>query len=160
MEKKQGLYYQDTIVAPATAAGVAAISVIRLSGLKAIEISNQLFQGKDLTKQATHSLHFGLWKFEGRSLDEVVVSLFKGPASYTGEDVVEVSCHGSPYIVEEIIRSCLQKGARFADPGEFTQRAFLNGKLDLTQAEAVSDIIASQSGSAHKAALNSLRGGF
>src|SRR5699024_7934601 len=132
MEKRTGLYYEDTIVAPATAAGVAAISVIRLSGKEAFTIANHSFKGKDLTKQHTRTLHFGLWEYEGRILDEVVVSLFKGPASYTGEDIVEISCHGSPYVVEEILRSCLKQGARMADHGEFSQRAFLNGKMDLT----------------------------
>lgn len=152
--------HQDTIVAPATAPGIAAISVIRLSGPEAVSIANILFKGKNLEKQLSHTLHYGLWEYEGHSLDEVVVSLFKSPASYTGEDVVEISCHGSPYVVEQIIQSCLHSGARLAGPGEFTQRAFLNGKMDLTQAEAVADVIAAQSGAAHRTALNNLRGGF
>ncbi len=159
-ENTKGSYYQDTIVAPATAPGMAAISVIRLSGPEAYSIADRSLGGKELKRQPSHTLHFGLWKYEDRVLDEVVVGLFKGPASYTGEDIVEISCHGSPYIVEEIIRSCLQLGARPAQPGEFTQRAFLNGKMDLTQAEAVADVIASQSESAHKTAVNNLRGGF
>ena len=160
MQEQQRKYQADTIVAPATAGGVAAISVIRLSGPEAIAIADGLFPNKDLSKQASHSLHYGLWQWAGRVLDEVVIGLFKNPASFTGEDIVEVSCHGSPYIVEQIVQSCLANGARFADPGEFTQRAFLNGKLDLAQAEAVADTIAAQSASAHKAALNNLRGGF
>ncbi|HLR37543.1 MAG TPA: tRNA uridine-5-carboxymethylaminomethyl(34) synthesis GTPase MnmE [Chitinophagaceae bacterium] len=154
------VYNEDTIVAPITAAGVAAVSVIRLSGPEAISVANRSFPAKDLEKQSSYTLHYGVWKFENRILDEVVLSLFKEPKSYTGENIVEISCHGSPYIVEEILRSCLKQGARMADHGEFSQRAFLNGKMDLTQAEAVADIIASQSKSAHKAALNNLRGGF
>ncbi len=154
------VYNEDTIVAPITAPGVAAVSVIRLSGPEAVSLANQSFPTKNLMTQPSHTIHYGLWKFEDRVLDEVVLSLFKHPKSYTGEDIVEISCHGSPYIVEEILRSCLKQGARMADHGEFSQRAFLNGKMDLTQAEAVADIIASQSRSAHKAALNNLRGGF
>lgn len=151
---------KDTIVAPATAAGVAALSIIRLSGADAIAIADKLFTGKNLEAQPSHTLHYGVWKFEGRALDEVVVSIFRNPASYTGEDIVEISCHGSPFVVEQVIHSCLSMGARLAGPGEFTQRAFLNGKMDLAQAEAVADVIAAQSGAAHKTALNNLRGGF
>ncbi|HEY8387386.1 MAG TPA: tRNA uridine-5-carboxymethylaminomethyl(34) synthesis GTPase MnmE, partial [Parasegetibacter sp.] len=135
----------DTIVALATPQGVGAIGVIRLSGKDAIDIMNQLFPAKDLSQQPSHTLHVGVLRSNGELLDEVVVSLYKGPRSYTGENVVEISCHGSAFIQEQIINACVQKGARIARPGEFTQRAFLNGKLDLTQAEAVADLIASNS---------------
>lgn len=152
--------WDDTIVALATPPGVGAIGVIRLSGPKAIAIAAALFYGKDLLAQPSHTLHVGLLKEGDTVLDEVVVSLFKNPRSYTGEDVVEISCHGSSFIQEQIINACIQKGARLARPGEFTQRAFLNGKLDLTQAEAVVDLIASQSSSAQRTAMHNLRGGF
>lgn len=152
--------WDDTIVALATPPGVGAIGIIRLSGPKAIAIAAALFYGKDLLAQPSHTLHVGLLKEGDTVLDEVVVSLFKNPRSYTGEDVVEISCHGSSFIQEQIINACIQKGARLARPGEFTQRAFLNGKLDLTQAEAVVDLIASQSSSAQRTAMHNLRGGF
>lgn len=154
------LGWDDTIVALATAQGTGAIAVIRLSGANALTITNQLFPSKDLTKQASHTLHVGMLKDGDVVLDEVLVSLFKNPKSYTGEDVVEISCHGSPFVQQQIINTCVQKGARIAKAGEFTQRAFLNGKLDLTQAEAVADIIASNSQKAKQIALNQLRGGF
>lgn len=149
-----------TIVALSTAQGVGAIGVIRLSGPKAIEICNKVFKGKDLLKQASHTLHFGKIADEKRVLDEVVVSLFVAPSSYTGENTVEISCHGSPYILKSIIELLIKNGATAANPGEFTLRAFLNGKLDLTQAEAVGDLIASNSESAHKIAMNQMRGGI
>lgn len=154
------LNLNDTIVAIATPPGEGAIGVIRLSGSEAIAIANKIFKGKDLTKQPTHTLHFGKIKDGEQVIDEVVVSLYKGPKSYTGEDVVEISCHGSDYVLKQALHLCMQHGARMAKPGEFTLRAFLKGKLDLTQAEAVADLIASQSGSAHKAAIHNLRGGF
>jgi tRNA modification GTPase len=154
------LNWDDTIVALATAQGVGAIGVIRLSGTNAIIIANQLFPSKDLTKQASHTLHVGMLKHGDVVLDEVLISLFKNPKSYTGEDVVEISCHGSPFVQQQIINACVQKGARIAKAGEFTQRAFLNGKLDLTQAEAVADVIAANSQKATQIALNQLRGGF
>src|SRR5689334_18116636 len=119
--------WDDTIVALSTPPGVGAIAVIRLSGKKAIGIIDQLFSSKDLTAQPTHTLHVGYLREGDRILDEVVVSLFKGPKSYTGEDVVEISCHGSPYVQQQIIQACVNRGARLAKPGEFTQRAFLNG---------------------------------
>ena len=152
--------WDDTIVALATPPGVGAIGVIRLSGKRSFEIINELFPSKDLTKQASHSLHVGFIVHEGKPLDEVVLSLFKGPRSYTGEDVIEISCHGSPFIQQQVIDACLQSGARLAKPGEFTQRAFLNGKLDLSQAEAVADLIASNTSASHKTALNNIRGKF
>lgn len=152
--------WDDTIVAVATAPGIGAIAVIRLSGKKSIAIAGKLFSSKDLQQQATHTLHVGLLKNNNVVLDEVVIALYRSPRSYTGEDIVEISCHGSPYIQQQILDACIQHGARLAKPGEFTQRAFLNGKMDLTQAEAVADIIASQSQAAKQTALNQLRGGF
>ena len=152
--------WDDTIVALATATGIGAIGVIRLSGARAFEIINALFSSKDLSKQASHTLHVGIIKEENVVLDEVVVSLFKNPKSYTGEDVIEISCHGSPYVQQRVLQACIHGGARLAKPGEFTQRAFLNGKLDLTQAEAVADLIASESEAAQQTALQQMRGGF
>ena len=152
--------WDDTIVALATPHGVGAIGVIRLSGPKTIDIVNQLFPSKDLLKQASHTIHVGLLKDGEHVLDEVVVSLFKNPKSYTGEDVIEISCHGSPFIQEQVINTLVKNGARLAKPGEFTQRAFLKGKLDLTQAEAVADLIASNTEASQKTALHNIRGGF
>lgn len=152
--------WDDTIVALATPPGVGAIGVIRLSGYKSIDIINTLYPSKDLHKQPSHTIHVGYLRENGQVLDEVVVSLYKGPKSYTGEDVIEISCHGSPFIQQQIIAACIKHGARLAKAGEFTQRAFLNGKLDLTQAEAVADLIASNTQASHKTALNNIRGGF
>ena len=152
--------WEDTIVALATAQGIGAIGVIRLSGRQSFNIINGLFPSKDLTRQPSHTLHVGSLKENGKMLDEVVVSLFKGPKSYTGEDVVEISGHGSPYVLQQIIQACVNQGARLAKPGEFTQRAFLNGKLDLAQAEAVADLIASNTEASRKTALHNIRGGF
>lgn len=154
------LGWDDTIVALATPPGVGALGIIRLSGKDAITVVNNLFPAKDLAKQPSHTLHVGLLKNGEDVLDEVVVSLYKAPRSYTGEDVVEISCHGSPFIHQQVIDVCRQNGARLAKPGEFTQRAFLNGKLDLTQAEAVADLIASNTAASHKTALHNIRGGF
>jgi tRNA modification GTPase len=152
--------WDDTIVALATPIGIGAIGVIRLSGSKAIDIVNELFPSKDLHKQNTHTIHVGFIKEGGVDIDEVVVSLYKNPASYTGEDVIEIGCHGSPFVQQQVIKACIHKGARLAKAGEFTQRAFLNGKLDLTQAEAVADIISSNTAASQKTALNNMRGGF
>lgn len=152
--------WDDTIVALATPPGIGAIGVIRLSGKKSFSIINHLFPSKDLLQQPSHSLHVGYIVHNDKILDEVVVSLFKGPRSYTGEDVVEISCHGSPYIHQQVLDACIQEGARLAKPGEFTQRAFLNGKLDLSQAEAVADLIASNTSASHKTAINNIRGKF
>ena len=152
--------WDDTIVAVATAPGMGAIAVIRLSGVKAFDIIDALFPSKNLLEQQSHTMHVGILKDEENAIDEVVVSLFKGPKSYTGENVVEISCHGSPYIQQKIMQACVNKGARLARAGEFTQRAFLNGKLDLTQAEAVADLIASNTAASQKTALNNIRGGF
>jgi tRNA modification GTPase len=150
----------DTIVAVATAPGVGAIAVIRLSGPEAITITNSVFKGKDLTKQPSHTLHFGTIRDEGQVLDEVLVSLFVAPHSYTKENVVEISCHGSDFIVQQVIKLLLKKGARLANAGEFTKRAFLNGQFDLAQAEAVADLIASDSALSHEVAMKQMRGGF
>ncbi|MBL7743980.1 MAG: tRNA uridine-5-carboxymethylaminomethyl(34) synthesis GTPase MnmE [Chitinophagaceae bacterium] len=152
--------WDDTIVALATPPGVGAIGIIRLSGMKAIRIVNNLFPSKDLFQQQSHTIHVGFLKDEEKVLDEGVISLFKAPRSYTGEDVVEISCHGSSYIQQRIIEACIKNGARLAKPGEFTQRAFLHGKLDLAQAEAVADIIASNTDASLRAALHTMRGGF
>ncbi len=152
--------WDDTIVALATAPGIGAIGVLRISGAKAFAIINELFPSKDITRQPSHTIHVGFLKQGDEVLDEVVVSLYKSPRSYTGEDVIEISCHGSPFVQQQVIEACLEKGARLAKPGEFTQRAFLNGKLDLAQAEAVADLIASNTAAARKAALHTMRGGF
>jgi tRNA modification GTPase len=150
----------ETIVALSTPAGTGAIGVIRLSGKEAISITNSVFSGKDLLKQESHTIHFGLIKDGEKVIDEVLVSLFIAPKSYTKENVVEISCHGSNYIIQQIINLLIKKGASAAKPGEFTLRAFLNGGLDLSQAEAVADLISSDSAAAHNVAMNQLRGGF
>lgn len=152
--------WDDTIVALATAPGVAAIGVIRLSGKDAIRISNELFPSKDLSRLPSHTIHIGLLKDGEHPIDEVVLSIFKNPKSYTGEDIIEISAHGSSYIHQQIIDACIKRGARLARPGEFTQRAFLKGKLDLTQAEAVADLISSNTSASHETALKNIRGGF
>jgi tRNA modification GTPase len=152
--------WDDTIVALATPPGIGAIGVIRLSGPRAFSITNELFPAKDLAAQPSHTLHVGYLRYKDEVLDEVVVSLFKGPKSYTGEDVVEVSTHGSPFVQQQIINACMELGARPAKAGEFTQRAFLNNKLDLAQAEAVADLIASNTAASQRTALHNIRGGF
>ena len=150
----------DTIVALATPPGLGAIAVIRLSGKNAINIVNQIFPSKDLLQQVSHTLHVGLLKYNDEILDEVVVSIYKNPKSYTGENIVEISCHGSPFIQEKILKTINSLGARMAKAGEFTQRAFLNGKLDLAQAEAVADLIASNTEASRNTAIKNIRGGF
>ena len=152
--------WDDTIVALATPPGVGAIGVIRISGKKSFEIADHLFLSKKISAQPSHTLHIGNLREDGKVIDEAVLAIFKSPRSYTGEDVIEISCHGSPFIHEKIIQAILNKGARLAKPGEFTQRAFLNGKLDLTQAEAVADLISSNSNASLKTALHNMRGGF
>ena len=151
---------QDTICALATASGVGAISVIRLSGPEAISICDKVFSTKDLSEQLSHTVHFGTIRNADKIVDEVLVTVFKAPYSYTGENVVEVSCHGSVYIQNQLIQLFLKKGARMAKAGEYTLRAFSNGKMDLSQAEAVADLIASDSEAAHKVAIQQMRGGF
>ena len=157
------MLYNDSIVALATPSGAGAIAIIRISGEQAIAIGNAVFQsikGKDLTKQKSHTLHLGHIIDTNKTLDEVLVSIFKGPHSYTGENTIEISCHGSTYIQQQIIQLLLRKGCRMANPGEFTLRAFLNGKLDLSQAEAVADLISSDNEASHQIAMQQMRGGF
>tara|TARA_R110002124_G_C8974716_1_gene515949 strand:- start:108396 stop:109793 length:1398 start_codon:yes stop_codon:yes gene_type:complete len=157
------MIYHDTIVALATPAGAGAIAVIRLSGENAIAIATKLFKsvsGKELSNQKSHTVHLGHIKDGKRIIDEVLITIFKNPNSYTGEDVVEISCHGSAFIQQEIIQLCLRNGCRMATAGEFTLRAFLNGKMDLSQAEAVADLIASDSEASHQLAIQQMRGGF
>ncbi|NNC49232.1 MAG: tRNA uridine-5-carboxymethylaminomethyl(34) synthesis GTPase MnmE, partial [Flaviramulus sp.] len=155
---------QDTIVALATPSGAGAIAVIRLSGKDAIAIADSCFisvkSNKALKNQKTHTIHLAHLMDDERTIDEVLVSVFKNPNSYTGEDVVEISCHGSNYIQQEIIQIFLRKGCRMATAGEFTLRAFLNGKLDLSQAEAVADLISSDNEASHQIAIQQMRGGF
>ncbi|MCB0462067.1 MAG: tRNA uridine-5-carboxymethylaminomethyl(34) synthesis GTPase MnmE [Flavobacteriaceae bacterium] len=155
--------YDDCIIALATASGSGAIAVIRLSGKDAITMCDAHFKSvshKKLVDQKTHTIHLGHILKDGKTLDEVLVSVFKNPNSYTGENVVEISCHGSPFIQQEIIQLFLRAGCRVANPGEFTLRAFLNGKLDLSQAEAVADLIASDNEASHQVAMQQMRGGF
>ncbi len=151
----------DTIIALATAPGIGAIGIIRLSGEDAFAVADSVFRGKKLNKQAGHTAHFGqIIGAEGRVIDEVLATVFRAPRSYTRQDTVEFSCHGSPYILQQVVQICLQHGARLARPGEFTQRAFLNGQLDLSQAEAVADLIASESEASHTLAMRQMRGGY
>jgi tRNA modification GTPase len=161
---KTYLFNNDTICAPATPPGSGAIAVIRISGQDSFSVCDKIFKSKKLnfklTKAKTHTIHFGIIHENENILDEVLVSVFKKPNSYTGEDSVEISCHGSDYILQKIIELLIKNGVRFAEPGEFTLRAFLNGKFDLSQAEAVADLIASQSKTSHSLALKQMRGGF
>ncbi|WP_396590082.1 tRNA uridine-5-carboxymethylaminomethyl(34) synthesis GTPase MnmE [Allomuricauda sp. R78024] len=153
----------NTIIALATPSGTGAIAVIRVSGPEAIEVSDTVFKsvrGKKLKNQKSHTIHLGHIIENEKVMDKVLVSLFKGPNSYTGENIVEISCHGSPYIQQQIIQLFLRKGCYMASAGEFTLRAFLNGKMDLSQAEAVADLIASDSEAAHEIAMQQMRGGF
>jgi tRNA modification GTPase len=150
----------DTIIALATPQGVGAIAVIRISGKDAIRVCNEVFFGKNLEEQASHTIHLGTIRDGEKIIDEVLVSLFKGPRSFTKENVVEISTHGSSYIINQVLKLFVRKGVRLAKPGEFTQRAFLNGQFDLAQAEAVADLIHSDSEISHQAALNQMRGGF
>ncbi|MEI6816309.1 MAG: tRNA uridine-5-carboxymethylaminomethyl(34) synthesis GTPase MnmE [Bacteroidota bacterium] len=163
--KNSVFFGEDTIVALATPAGVGAIGVIRLSGKDAFNVLSKLFftkSGKpiDLNKKKSHTLHFGIIKDHDEVLDEVLVSVFVGPNSYTGEHVVEISCHGSVFIQQQLINLFIANGARMANPGEYTLRAFLHGKLDLSQAEAVADLIASENFATHNLAIKQLKGGF
>lgn len=150
----------DTIVALATAQGISAIAVIRLSGPQAILVADKVFKGKRLDEQASHTVHFGNLVDGEQIIDEVLITVFREPNSFTKENAVEISCHGSPVIVKEIIKVLLKHGARLAEPGEFTKRAFLNGRFDLAQAEAVADLINAETDNARQAALNQMRGGF
>lgn len=155
----------DTIVALATGGGIAAIAVIRLSGKESFTVAEKIFfpakgKKKQVSDYKTHTLHFGSIKENDLLIDEVLLSVMKGPKSFTGEDTIEISCHGSTFVQQKILELCLSNGARPADPGEFTLRAFLNGKMDLTQAEAVADLIAADSAGAHSLAMKQMRGGF
>ena len=162
--------FKDTICAAATAQGVGALGIIRISGEEAISIVNKVFKGKNLSKVESHTVHYGFIVNRNSKLevqisqeeiiDEVMVSVFKAPKTFTAEDLVEISCHGSPYIQQQIIEVLIKNGARVAQPGEFTQRAFLNGRIDLSQAEAVADLISAENKASHKVALNQMRGGI
>lgn len=155
--------YTDNIVALATPSGAGAIAIIRISGNDAIEIANKVFRsikGKNLLTQKSHTLHLGHILDDHKTLDEVLISIFKAPHSYTGENIVEISCHGSTYIQQQIIQLLIRKGCRMANAGEFTLRSFLNGKMDLSQAEAVADLISSDNEASHQIAMQQMRGGF
>lgn len=152
--------FTDTIVALSTPQGIGAIGIIRLSGTKAVEITNSIFKGKNLLNQTSHTIHFGKIVYHEKIIDEVLVSLFLAPASFTKENVVEISCHGSPFILQKIIEALIDNGARAAKPGEFTMRAFLNGRFDLAQAEAVADLIAAETETQQSLAIQQMRGGF
>lgn len=150
----------DTIVAPSTAQGIAALAIVRLSGPEAVDIVASVFRGADLTKAASHTAHVGAIVDEDKIIDEVVVTLFREPRSFTGENIAEISCHGSPLIVKELVLLMIRQGARMAEAGEFTKRAFLNGRMDLSQAEAVADLIHSETENARQAAVNQMRSGY
>jgi tRNA modification GTPase len=150
----------ETICALSTPQGIGAIGVIRVSGDRTFEIINKIFKGKDLSKVDSHTIHFGTIRDGGVIVDEVLIAVFKTPKSFTKEDVAEISCHGSDYIISYVLKLLLQNGCRMAQAGEFTQRAFLNGQFDLVQAEAVADLIMADSEAAHKTAMNLMRGGF
>ena len=157
------MYNQGTIIAKASAAGSSAICLFRLSGNDSIKMVSMCFKAKSkkkLNDQKGNTVHLGTLHLDERTLDEVLVTVFKAPHSYTGENIVEISCHGSNFIQEEILRLFIAKGAQQAKPGEFTLRAFLNKKMDLSQAEAVADLIASESKAAHEIAINQMRGGY
>jgi tRNA modification GTPase len=151
---------EDTIVALATAQGISAIAVIRVSGKDSITLVDKVFKGKKLEAQPSHTIHFGTLQEGEKLIDEVLVSVFKEPNSFTKENSVEISCHGSPVIIKDILKALLKHGARVAEPGEFTKRAFMNGRFDLAQAEAVADLINAETDNARQAALNQMRGGF
>jgi len=151
----------NTIIALSTPPGSGAIGVLRLSGVNAISVTNKFFHGSDLELSSGYTVHFGkLADEKGNIIDEVIVNLFVQPKSYTGEDLVEISCHGSSYIINEILRLFLRNGVKLARAGEFTMRAFMNGKMDLSQAEAVADLIASKTKNTHDIAMKQLKGGF
>lgn len=156
------MLHSDTICATATAAGAGALGIIRVSGNDAITIVNTIFRGKNLAQAASHTVHYGTINsnFNDEIIDEVMVAVFCAPRTFTTENLVEISCHGSPFIQQKIIELLLQNGVRLANAGEFTQRAFLGGRIDLSQAEAVADLIASENKTAHELAINQMRGGF
>ena len=150
----------DTIVAQSTPQGKGAIGIIRLSGKDSIKIVNSLFPSKDLSKVKSHTIHYGNIQYEKSIIDEVLISVFKKPNSYTRENIIEISCHGSDFIIKKILSITVKLGARIADKGEFTFRSFINGNIDLSQAEAVSDLISSNSDNSHKIAINHIKGVF
>ncbi|MEO7960384.1 MAG: tRNA uridine-5-carboxymethylaminomethyl(34) synthesis GTPase MnmE, partial [Ginsengibacter sp.] len=152
--------WSDTIAAIATPPGIAVIGVIRLSGNNSFDIIRKIFPSKDLSLEKPNTVHVGYIQDHEQILDEVVVTIFRSPSSYTGEDVIEISCHGSPYVQQRVLNTIVRSGARIARAGEFTQRAFLNGKLDLTEAEAVADLIESNTTASQNTALKNMRGGF
>ena len=152
--------FNTTIAALSTVPGHSAIAVIRLSGKDAFAIGEKIFEGKNLSEQKSHTAHFGRLKFGDELIDEVLITIFKAPHSFTVEDVIEISCHGSPFIAQKILEAVIAAGATQAKPGEFTQRAFLNGRFDLSQAEAVADLIASENAASHRMALQQMRGRF
>jgi tRNA modification GTPase len=163
LQKKFLMINQDTIIALATPNGLGAIAVIRISGKESISITESVFKSKSkklLSNQKSHTVLLGHLINKGHELDEVLITLFKGPNSYTGENTIEISCHGSTYIQKEIINLFIDNGIRIANPGEFTLRAFLNGKMDLNQAEAVADLIASENEGSHKLAMQQMKSGF
>jgi len=151
---------KDTIIALSTPPGIGALGVIRLSGINAVTVANKIFKGKNLESVPSHSIHYGTIRKEKTIIDEVLISVFRAPKSFTKEDVIEISCHGSSYIIKEILDLCVSKGARLATPGEFSMRAFINGQMDLSRAEAIADLIASNSEAAHKLAMRQMRGGI
>jgi len=153
-------FREDTIIALATPHGVSGLAVIRLSGKGAIRITQTLFRGKNILDQPSHTIHLGTLGENDKTIDEVMVSVFREPNSFTKENSIEISCHGSPIVIREIIKVFLKHGVRLAEPGEFTKRAFLNGRFDLAQAEAVADLIHAENDNARQAALNQMRGGF
>lgn len=156
--------FSDTICAISTAAGNGAIAIVRMSGSKSIEIAGKVFKARRqnfyITDQPSHTTTLGIISNSDAEIDEVLLSIFRAPHSYTGEDIVEIGCHGSLYVQQQILQTLIANGARMAEPGEFTQRAYLNGKMDLAQAEAVADLIASTSAASHRVALNQMRGGI
>ncbi|GAA4440263.1 tRNA uridine-5-carboxymethylaminomethyl(34) synthesis GTPase MnmE [Ravibacter arvi] len=158
--EKNIIRQEEAICALATASGVGAIAVIRISGSGAIGIVNNIFKGRDLTEVRSHTVHFGTIRDGDQLVDEVLATVFRSPFSFTKEDIVEISCHGSDYIIRSILKLLIREGARMARAGEFTQRAYLNGQFDLVQAEAVADLIAADNEASHKAAMHQLRGGF
>ena len=161
MEQLSKTYGEDTICAISTPAGVGGIAVVRVSGSKAVEYVMKSWRGYDLRKAATHTAHFGRIVYpDGETLDEVVATVFLCPHSFTGEDTVELSCHGSQWIQTQLVTLMLRNGCRAAEGGEFTRRAFMNGKIDLSQAEAIADVIASSSRASHRVAISQMRGGF
>lgn len=161
MEQLNTKHSDDTICAISTPAGMGGIAVIRISGDKAIETVMKSWKGTDLTKVPSHTLHLGrIVDADGEILDEVVAAIFRGPHSFTGEDVVELSCHGSLWIQQQLVALLIDNGCRAAEGGEFTRRAFMNGRMDLSQAEAVADVIASSSRASHRIAVSQMRGGF